>query len=184
MGLVLNADGTILVRLREDGALRAWNTLTWESDPRFRSSNGCKESNEKSVKDRSYYGMLESYGNQLIAFSKDGNEIVVEDTQGGITGAESSIAMNEIGIMYYCGQVGTLDRLSARQWFARAAAAGNQSALKNQEALEKNHTMNAPNLRLDAGAHLRSDPVIRRAGCVVLIELQQRSQRCQTGGKV
>ena len=76
--LVLNADGTTLVGLREDGTLRAWDTRTWRPDPRFGGPNGCKESHATSAMD-------ETYGDQLMAFSKDSNEIVVEDMRGGIT---------------------------------------------------------------------------------------------------
>lgn len=76
--LVLSADGTMLVGLREDGALRAWNTQTWKLDPRFSESNHC--ANSPPIP-----GMDESYGNQLIAFSRNGSEIVAADMSGGIT---------------------------------------------------------------------------------------------------
>ena len=56
----------------------------------------------------------------------------------------SPLAANEVGIMYYCGQIGPPDLIVARQWFDRAAARGYTPAVNNQKSMNANRPMKCP----------------------------------------
>jgi TPR repeat protein len=95
-------------------------------------------------------GQGNRYAQLLLASFYEQGKYLPKDSQKALSlykqlaDAGYNVAANEIGIMYYCGQLGSRDEVIARQWFARAAATGSKPALKNQQLLDEKHTMRCP----------------------------------------
>ena len=87
------------------------------------------------------------YATMMLAVTYEHGRFAPKDSEKAfsyfkqLADSGNGTAMNEIGLMYYCGQLGAPDLATARAWVCRAASAGSKPAQKNLQELDAHRSM-------------------------------------------